>query len=146
MGGADVHGVDDEGNTALRLVAAQPGATWAVMELMEARADVNDCDHRGASALTWASAFSGDARIITVLLAARADFSVLDEEGLSPLMAASVSGHSGVVRVLLEAQANPDSSGSSFGCRAGSAMGLATEQGHMEVMDLLMQAAANNGR
>eukprot|EP00928_Gymnodinium_smaydae_P089101 TRINITY_DN73100_c0_g1_i1.p1 TRINITY_DN73100_c0_g1~~TRINITY_DN73100_c0_g1_i1.p1 ORF type:complete len:234 (+),score=45.44 TRINITY_DN73100_c0_g1_i1:39-704(+) len=134
--------VNEYCQSALILASADRGNSRAVEKLLAARADVSDVDARGASALTWASAFSGDPKIVRALLSAQADVAHSDEDGLTPLMAASQNGHLEIVRILLDARAEPDGGGASLGSRAGSAIALAQEGGHDDVVTVLLAAAS----
>jgi len=141
--GADVSSLDEDGHTPLLVVSSQAGTASTVERLLDAKADVNERDGRGASVLCWACSFSGDARNVRLLLDARADLHASDDDGLTPLMGASMFGHQSVVRLLLEARVSPDCDGESIGSRAGSAVALAGEFGHVEVLQILLSAAAS---
>jgi uncharacterized protein len=93
-----------------RLVHA---ATWrgpgAVATLLRAGADPNAPDRDGTTAL-YRAAVAGDEATVCALLAAGADpdlESVAETEGL-PICAASLWGHTGVVRELLAHGADPN--------------------------------------
>jgi len=141
---ADLSARDEDGHTALLIAAAQQGAARAVCLLLEARAAVDDCDGQGASPLCWAASFGGDLGVIRALVDAEADLTREDVDGVTPLKAASVRGRSDVVRILLEARADPDEGSAVLGNLAGSAISLADAGGHKDVSLMLLRAAADS--
>eukprot|EP00929_Paragymnodinium_shiwhaense_P120647 TRINITY_DN92641_c0_g1_i1.p1 TRINITY_DN92641_c0_g1~~TRINITY_DN92641_c0_g1_i1.p1 ORF type:complete len:238 (+),score=55.14 TRINITY_DN92641_c0_g1_i1:136-849(+) len=140
--GFNANEVNEEGQSLLILAASEPDSAATVKRLLASAADPNECDGRGASPLEWACAFGGDLGTIQALIEAKADLEKQDDDGLTPLMAASQNGRADVVRLLLSAGAEADGGGKGFGSRAGSALQLAQEAKHENVVQLLLEAAA----
>ena len=69
--------------------------------------EVDTTDALGRSLLIWASA-RGDERSVAILLSYNADPNLVDLQNSGPLMYAAAQNHAVCVRLLLEADANPD--------------------------------------
>jgi len=97
---------DSTGKTALRY-ASEYGKSGAVRVLLIAGAKVDSKDSTGNTPLMWAGR-NGHAGAVRVLLAGRAAVdATTDIGGVTALLAAIGFGHLDVVRVLLEAGAEP---------------------------------------
>ncbi|CAK9002689.1 Ankyrin repeat domain-containing protein 50 [Durusdinium trenchii] len=165
---AAVKDVSGGGEVSCLLEAASRGDLEMVQALLEARADTNQSDASGkrASPLEAASA-RGYIDVVKCLLTASADQH--QSHGTSPLIAAASCGQSDVVLCLLEAKADQQvetggqtalhvaASGGhlqvlrhlldagadsrSLDLDGRSALALAQEAGHQDVVELLEQAA-----
>ena len=103
--GADPDITEKDGTTAL-MVASRLGNKELVRILLEAGSDPNRLDEDGYSSLMWASGL-GYEGVMQLLLAAGADPN-LSQKGNCALYMAIMDKHTGAVRRLLEAGANPN--------------------------------------
>jgi ankyrin repeat protein len=152
--------------------AVKAGDVAAVKKLVAARADVNAPSGDGSTPLLWA-AHKSDIDMARVLLAAGARPDVPNNYGVTPLLHASRTGDVAMMDVLLKAGADPKRThieGETplmAASRAGSVPGVrmlldrgadvnatdgfqkqtalmwASGEGHLEVVDTLLQAGAN---
>lgn len=129
--GMSVDAEDSEGNTAL-LQAAQGGHSGMVDFLISQGADVNYVGPGWETALISA-ARSGDVASVKRLLDAGAKADQKNEDNWSPLTVAAFEGHSEVTDLLA-----PVSRG-----MLDDALQLASLQGHLEVMDRLLNHGAS---
>jgi ankyrin repeat protein len=129
--GMSVDAEDSEGNTAL-LQAAQGGHSGMVDYLISQGADVNYVGPGWETALISA-ARSGDVASVKRLLDAGAKADQKNEDSWSPLTVAAFEGHSEVTDLLA-----PESRG-----MLDDALQLASLQGHLEVMDRLLNHGAS---
>lgn len=116
--GADVHSIDQNGNTPLIAAALADEAPWednhvdgrggTIRALLEAGSDVNAQNTYGWTALMVAAG-SGQTEDVRTLLAAGADTELRNDEGRTALMRAVDwgRGRTETVQTLLEANANP---------------------------------------
>jgi len=110
--------------------------------MIEVCLGVSFCLHLAAAAENPAglveSARRGNIEEVRHLLAAGADVNARDQ-GYTALMAASGEGHTEVVKLLLEAKAEPNAKTDT----GMDALGAACGQGHAEVVKLLLKAGAS---
>ncbi|WP_415407924.1 ankyrin repeat domain-containing protein [Sulfurovum sp. CS9] len=142
--GVDVNVKDKDGSTAL-IEAIKNDSEENVRALVKAGADINAPDGEiGATPLIWAAFRNGNKDIIKILLQsgaevnrkARGDSKGHDGAGWTALMTAAMAGYTDVVSQLLKAGANPNSVN-----KAGkTAMDIAKEEGHKEIVRLLEKA------
>lgn len=99
--------------------------------------DAKQIDAGGDTALLFA-AQDGDAAAAGLLIAADANVNDTAADGRSALVAATFAGHSAVVRVLLDAGADPDASGAGY-----SALHAAVLLGDMPTVKALLAKGAN---
>ena len=103
--GADVDGVESNGQTGIALCASR-GDVDIIKYLISQGADVNKVDKFGLSPLHWASR-SGQLEIVKVLLQNGATVNVTEAYGFTPLHEASENAHVEIAKALLNAGANP---------------------------------------
>lgn len=137
--GADVNGVDGEGNTALHL-AAFHGHLEVVQALLAAGADANAQDAQG-----WTPVFKaaynheldcGFAPVVQALVEAGADVNKRIFYGLTPLMLAAGGGEAAVCEVLLNAGAEVKAANDG----GRTALAMAKERFFVDVINLLHEA------
>lgn len=87
------------------------------------------------------AAMRGDSQVVKELVASKADPNYPDETGRLPLHAASYSGSTVVVRLLLEAKG--DANFAETGRQGGLPLEMAAFQGHEGVLQLLLAGAAS---
>src|SRR5262245_41303528 len=105
--GADSNATAREGETPL-MTAARTGKVEAVKTLLVHGADVDAKEQlRGQTALMWAAAEDNTAAV-TALVEAHADLNARSNGGFNALLFAVRSGSRDVVKVLLDAGANPN--------------------------------------
>jgi ankyrin repeat protein len=119
--------------------AALNGHLEAARQLIEAGAEVNLTDKGGYSALMLAASHN-HADIIDLLLAAGADPNQIEQTGgFTALIWAAQLGHTAAVKRLLEASADPGV----HDLDGHTAADLARQNGHREILDLLITRAAD---
>jgi ankyrin repeat protein len=96
---------DENGYTPL-IEASMNGHVGVARVLLEHMGGqgVDTRDGEGKTALFWAAGngYDGHEDMVAFLLSKGADATIQDDEGLTPLMQASIDGHMGVARLLLE--------------------------------------------
>ncbi|XP_066290304.1 ankyrin repeat and SAM domain-containing protein 6-like isoform X1 [Branchiostoma lanceolatum] len=138
MRGAALEKPNHHGWTPL-LQGSRNGHLSAVELLLQNKANLNHRSKLGATALTLA-ARGGHANVIHMLLEAGADISEAETQwGITPLMVGAMYGHDSVVRLLspidpggLQPPHTPDMT-------AWNALMLATWNGHLSTMQLLVE-------
>lgn len=134
--GMDVDSRDARDWTPL-MVAAFQGHEAAARFLIQHGANPRARDSRGYTPLHWA-AFKGYSDV-SALIARRVDCNVQSSAGITPLLQASANGHAEVVRLLLDAGAEPD-----IGTRDGwTPLHKAVANGHTAVVRLLLGSGAS---
>jgi uncharacterized protein len=121
------------------MIAAAERQLDAVVALLEAKADPNLRNAYGRTAIMYASTY-GQTDIVEKLLAAGADPNLVpsDASGWTALISAAARGHPRTVQALLRGGAN-----AGVAARNGStALDIAREAGHAEVVRILEAAAA----
>ncbi len=142
--GADAHGVDDQGETAL-MHAAQHGHVAAVEALVAAGADVNARSPQGWTALARA-AYNGETEhgyveVIEILHQAGAALDARIFFGITPLMLAAGGGDAAVVEWLINNGA--DVLAANEGGRTARLM--ANDKFYVDVINLLNEAERQLG-
>ncbi len=136
--GADVNAVQADGATALHW-AAYHGDVELARALLEAGANPSAINRNGSSPM-WLAATHGDAAMLETLLRGGADVNESMPLGRRPLMLAARSGRVDAVKVLLDNGADPNASETE---RGTTALMQAADQGHAEVISLLIAGGAN---
>jgi ankyrin repeat protein len=136
--GADVNARSGDGSTPL-LWAVHNSNVEIAQALIASKAAVNAANDYGVTPLLDASR-TGDAPMIDLLLKSGANPSLAHPEGETPLMAASRSGSVPAVRLLL-ARGVEVNTAESF--QKTTALMWAAAEGHIEVVDVLIEAGAN---
>jgi serine/threonine-protein phosphatase 6 regulatory ankyrin repeat subunit B len=134
---ADVNIPNEVGTTPLLLAVAIEDFVL-VKTLLDAKADVNASAKNGDTPL-YQACTRGNIMILQQLLAANANVNTINKDTeYSPLMAAANAGYTEVVKILLEAKAEVNSSG----IEGYSALHLASFKGHIEIVKMLLEAKA----
>ena len=137
-GGADVNAPQADGATALHW-AAHYGDSDLARLLHEAGADASVANRNGATPL-WLAASQGDATMVEILLDGGASANEELPLGRKPLMLAARSGSVEAVQVLLDRGAEPNAKETQ---RGTTALMQAADQGHADVIALLVQHGAD---
>ncbi len=127
-----------DGATALHWAAYHGDADLAEL-LLEAGADLTAANRNGSTPM-WLAANQGDALMLETLLEGGADANEALPLGRKPLMLAARSGRIDAVRVLLDHGADPNAIETQ---RGTSALMQAADQGHANVMSLLIEYNAD---
>lgn len=138
QGGFDVKSGQADGATALHWAAYHGNAELARL-LLDAGADPAAVNRNGSTAL-WLAASRGDAAVIEVLLEGGANANEELPLGRRPLMLAARSGVVEAVEELLEQGADPNAKETQ---RGTSALMQAADQGHADVMQVLISNGAD---
>ncbi len=118
--------------------AALEGQTAWLKVLLEKAADVNETDNEGRTALMFAvTNMHRDSA--NVLLEHGADVNLKANDGCTALMLAASSGESDLARALLSKGADVTAK---FRESGKTALDLAKERGHTEIVELLQAAGA----
>ena len=136
--GTDVNAKSGDGSTPL-LWAAHTSNLDIARALVAARANVDAPNDFGVTPLLEASR-NGDAAMVELLLRAGADPKKAHPEGETPLLSASRAGSGATVRLLLARGADVNAA-EKF--QQTTPLMWAAAEGHMEVVDLLLEANAN---
>ena len=134
----DANASQSDGATALHW-AAYHGDPELVTALLAAGADPAAANRNGSTAL-WLAARHGHADVLAALLAGGADANEALPLGRRPLMLAARSGNTEAVRILLDHDADPNAAESD---RGTTALMQAADQGHADVMALLIENGAD---
>jgi ankyrin repeat protein len=120
-------------------IASEKGNVDIVKVLLEAGGNVNQADTtNGASPLYMASC-NGHVALVKVLIAAGGNVNQHRNKDATPLFIASMNGHIDMVRLLLQ-QPNIDIQKKTT--RGDTAIGMATQKNHTEIVQLLTNAGA----
>lgn len=136
--GFEVNARQNDGATALHWAAYHGDVDMARL-LLQAGADPAAANRNGSTPM-WLAANQGDAAMIAILLTAGADANEVLPLGRRPLMLASRSGVVEAVQTLLEAGADPNAAESE---RGTTALMQAADQGHADVMQVLIAQGAD---
>jgi uncharacterized protein len=136
--GAEVNSSQSDGATALHWAAYHGNAELAKL-LLQAGATPAAANRNGSTPM-WLAANQGDAALLATLLEGGADANEELPLGRRPLMLAARSGVLAAVRLLLEHGADPNARETQ---RGTTALMQAADQGHAEVIKLLVDAGAN---
>lgn len=143
-GEIDLSAQDSQGMTVLSH-AANVGAESIVQTLLDTKgsSNVNHQNVNGITPLAMASN-RGFEDIVRLLLEHGADASLLDSRGWSPLHWAAQCGHSGVVRLLLDAEGTKAKVDPGLRSFVGTtALHCASWDGHYDVIKLLLNCDEN---
>lgn len=136
--GADVNGGQADGATALHW-AAYHGDAALVTQLLKAGANPAAANRNGSTPM-WLAANQGDAAVIEALLDGGANANEELPLGRKPLMLASRSGVVSAVSALLKHGADPNAAELE---RGTTALMQAADQGHADVLKVLIEGGAN---
>jgi len=136
--GLEVNASQADGATALHW-AAYHGDTALARLLLEAGADTAVANRNGSTPM-WLAANQGDAAMLQTLLEGGASANEELPLGRRPLMLAARSGVVAAVQVLLDQGAEPNASETQ---RGTNALMQAADQGHAEVIALLVANGAD---
>ena len=136
--GEDVNARSGDGSTPL-LWAAHGSHDEIARALIAAGARVDEANDYGITPLLQASR-AGDAPMVDILLQAGADPARSHPEGETPLMAAARAGSVPAARLLLTRGADVNAADS---FQNATALMWASSEGHLEMVDLLLEAGAN---
>jgi ankyrin repeat protein len=120
------------------LLAAQAGHVDTVAVLLKAGADVTKTDHDHRTVLGIAADL-GSTEMVKMVLATGMSPDGADNP-VTPLVRASRRGHVEIMKVLLEAGADPNKESD---CRNSSAIADAARMGHLDAVELLLSFGAN---
>jgi ankyrin repeat protein len=139
--GAEVNTENALGSTALMWSGAD---AVKVRLLLDHGADVNRAAKSGRTALMVAALSSSSAEAVRLLLAKGATVSAVDQAGLTPLLAATEGNDTESVRMLIQAGAEVNHSGSPGpnGVRGLTPLIIAAGKGNLEVVKLLLAKGA----
>ena len=135
---ADVNAGQADGATALHWAAYHGDAQLAEL-LLDAGANIAAANRNGSTPM-WLAASRGDAVMLETLLDAGANANEELPLGRKPLMLAARSGVVEAVRVLLEHDADPNASETQ---RGTTALMQAADQGHADVLEVLIARGAD---
>lgn len=135
--GADLEAEDFQGCTPLHL-AAQLGKSRVMEALVAAGANVDHPLHDGATPI-FLAAESAQLGAVKILLEAKADPQLKTEGGCTPLEVAVEKGHADIVHELVTTTKTDGCGGST---RGAFALHLATQGGHVAIMEILYTAGA----
>lgn len=143
--GADPKLSNPLGATALHWIAGGPAEYAAKTELLlQHGADPNATSQLGRTPLTIAAAFPGNAAALRLLLAKGADPKKVDANGDGPLGNAATSADTQMMKILLEAGANPNERGIRGPAMRGlTALMRATMANCLECVELLLARGAD---
>ena len=136
--GFDVNASQADGATALQWAAYHRDADLVTL-LLDAGADPSIANRNGSTPM-WLAATQGDTETIRTLLKAGADANEALPLGRRPLMLAARSGVVEAVELLMAAGANPNASEIE---RGTTALMQAADQGHADVMTVLIEGGAD---
>ena len=136
--GADPNHRDNDTETVLMYAADHPGNAAVLRALIQAGAEVNARSNEEGTALSWSVSIvgRGDPEMVQVLLEAGADV-----DALGVLTRAAYYGFAPAVRQLLKFGANIHVTDEAL--QGQTALALARSRGHREVVNLLIQAEAD---
>jgi N-acyl-D-amino-acid deacylase len=139
--GADVNAQNAFGSTALMWSGADAAK---VRLLLDHGADVNKTAKSGRTALMIAALSPSSAEAVRLLLAKGANVSAADQAGLTALMAAAIGNDTASVRMLIEAGADVNHTGSTGpnGPRGFTPLMLAASKANLEAVKLLLAKGA----
>ena len=136
--GGNVNGAQADGATALHWAVYNSDEALAEF-LLQSGSDPAAANRNGSTPL-WLASRQGDADMIAILLAGGADANEALPLGRRPLMLAARSGVMEAVEILLNAGADPNAAESE---RGTTALMQAADQGHDDVLSLLIANGAN---
>jgi ankyrin repeat protein len=139
--GADVNATSGDGSTPL-LWAVNNGSVEIARVLIANKAAVDAANDFGITPLLQASRV-GDSAMVDLLLRSGANPSKAHPEGETPLMAASRSGSVAAVRLLLARGVEVNHAET---LQNTTALMWAAAEGHIDVVDVLMEAGADANR
>jgi ankyrin repeat protein len=90
----------------------------------------------------FTAVWGGQTEAVKVLVEFQADLDQADDRGVTPLGIAAVRGHEGIVKVLLDAKADPNPAPDKYGATPLSGAKENGRQGKGSVTDLLERAGA----
>ncbi|KAE8776410.1 Ankyrin-3 [Hordeum vulgare] len=136
---------NDSGMTPLACAVSR-GKAIAVRYLLDKGANLNKQDNVGFSPLHYATKKGGNNRMVRLLLSKGASVDVFSSEG-TPLHIAASYGKSGMMQILLQHNADPNTVSADIGTPMAAALcvasGRITESDALKCMKLLVKASAD---
>lgn len=136
------------GKETVLMTASRTGNPNVVKQLLDAGAKPNSKEQHGQTALMWAAA-EGHLDVVNELLKAKADHNVTLKSGFNAYFLAARAGHSDVVFALLDHGhkindvMTPERTGGKLPRKSMSALMLALENAHFDLVEQLLEAGAD---
>lgn len=127
-------------NNDLHYAALDGSIEHSMALLSRGEIDIDQGGFEGSTALMIAS-FRGFAHLVNVLLNKGANVAMVNDDGYDALHLSAKEGHSGVIKLLVQAGADLEATSSNM--QKFTPLHQAAKGGHSEVMSMLLEAGAN---